>query len=85
MQADGLKGFGKPPLEEYHDRQVRVSPARSAAIAAERDVQVVPQKGAQGDVPAPPEIRDAVRPVGRIEVLDELDRFYEPLLRRQAA
>ena len=48
--------------------QVDVAPDRAVAAAAERDVEVVAQEARQGDVPAPPEVDDAGRLVGRAKL-----------------
>src|SRR3989442_14821612 len=37
-----------------------------------RSVKVIPQKRAERNVPAPPEVRDAVRAIRRVEVFHEL-------------
>ena len=53
------------PAEQHGDHQVAVACALAAAVAAERDVQVVAQPGRQRDVPAPPELADvAARSTG---------------------
>ncbi len=59
------------PAEQHRDHQVAVGASRAAAVAAERDVEVVAQEARQGHVPAPPEVAEAGRPVGAVEVLRE--------------
>ncbi len=51
-----------------------------APVAAERDVKVFAQPGRKRDVPAPPEIGDRFRAVGRIEIFreDEAEHEAEP-------
>ena len=60
---DEVPGGSVPEAAEEHRDQrgctrVRLGPA---AIAAERDVEVVAQPGGQRDVPAPPEVRTGSR------------------------
>src|SRR5262245_43787734 len=59
--------------DQHHQQKIQVSPETAAAVAAERDVQVVAQEARQRDVPAPPELNDASRLVGRIEIDRQLD------------
>ena len=46
-------------------------PTRADPVAAQGNVDVVPEPAGQGDVPAPPELRDAAGQVGVVEVLQE--------------
>ncbi len=48
-------------------------PHGALAIAPERNVKIVAQERTQRDVPAPPEVRDALGLVRRIEILQELE------------
>src|SRR5665647_1410853 len=61
------------PGEEERDDEVHVRAAAALAIAAQRDVEVVPQPAGQRDVPATPEILDGARCVRRVEVLGQLE------------
>ena len=60
------------PAEQHRDDQVQVASRRPLAVAAERDVEVVAQKARQRHVPAPPELDDVLRLVGRVEVERQL-------------
>src|SRR5436309_16076605 len=53
-----VRSVPKPP-EPHREHQVDVGPDFSQAIAAERDVKVIAQPGAQADVPPAPEILKA--------------------------
>ena len=68
------------PAEHHRDHQVAVGEEAAAAVAAERDVEVVAQEAREGHVPAPPEVAEAGRPVGAVEVLreDEAHQQREP-------
>ena len=58
-----------PQAAQHHgDHQVQVAPHGAAAVAAQRDIQVVAQEARQGHVPAAPELRDIARFIRRIEV-----------------
>ena len=59
------------PADEHREHEVAVREERAAAVAAERDVEVVAQPARQRHVPAPPEVRDRRRRVRRVEVLRE--------------
>src|SRR5450759_592633 len=61
------------PGEEERDDEVHVRAAAALAVAAQRDVEVVPQPAGQRDVPATPEVLDGTRGVRRVEVLGQLD------------
>ena len=64
--------------QQPYNGKVEVLTCPSAAVAAERDVHVLPEPGGQRDVPAPPEIRDAGRHIGVAEVLRELKAEHTP-------
>ena len=59
--------------QRHRHHQVEIEPPGAAAAAAERDVDVVAQPARQRHVPAPPEIDDVERPIGRVEVERQLD------------
>ena len=42
--------------EQHRQHEIDVRPSRAAAVATERDVQIVAQPGAEADVPPLPEI-----------------------------
>ncbi|MNF95653.1 hypothetical protein D3C84_784160 [compost metagenome] len=54
--------------QQHGDHQVEQAPGFAAAVAAQGDVQVVPQEARQGDMPAPPELGDVAGAVGGEEV-----------------
>ena len=66
--------------EQHGDDQIEVSASDFAAVAAERNVEVFAQPGRKRDVPAPPEIGDRFRAVGRIEIFreDKAEHEAEP-------
>ena len=61
------------PADQHGCEQVQVPARPAAAVAAQRDVNVVTQETRQGDVPTAPELDDAPRLVGRVEVFREPD------------
>ena len=63
-----------PQTSDRHgQQQIAVSCERAAAIAAHRDVEVVADPARQGQVPAPPEVLDAARQIGVVEVFREME------------
>src|SRR5438552_6914641 len=58
--------------EEHDDGEVRVGAPAAEAVSAQWNVKVIPQKRAERNVPAPPEVRDAVRAIRRVEIFHEL-------------
>ena len=65
-----------PPSNIVSD-EIEVGAADPAPVAAERDVKVFAQPGRKRDVPAPPEIGDRFRAIGRIEILRENKAEHE--------
>ena len=66
---------GRPVPEaaqEHHDEEVDVSAHRAAAVAAEGEVEVLAQPGAERDVPAPPELGQVTGEIRMVEVQREL-------------
>src|SRR5690606_27285096 len=59
--------------QQHHQAQVDVGAGLALAVAAEGDVQVFAQPGGQRNVPAAPEVGDAVGMVRRVEVADQLE------------
>ena len=55
--------------EQHRCHQREVGTRLAMAIAAQRNVEVIAQPRRQGDVPAPPEIREADRRIGETEVV----------------
>src|ERR1043165_6683343 len=64
--------------QEHHHRKIKISASFSVAIAAQRKIQIVPQHAREGDMPAPPEIRDTLGAIGRIEVSREFEAQHSP-------
>ena len=54
--------------EQHREEQVEVHAQPPLSVAAERDVEIVAQPGGERDVPAPPEVGDAVALVRCAEV-----------------
>ena len=77
---EGPVGAVPQPAQQHGDDDVRRLAQRAAAVAAERDVEVVAQEARQRHVPAPPEIADRHRAVRRVEV----ERQAQPEHQRQA-
>ena len=55
-------------INEKDDKDVHIRSRLSARIAAERNVDVAAQEAVERHVPAPPEIGDGNRLIGRVEV-----------------
>ena len=60
------------PAEQHRDHDVAERPEPPAAVAAERDVEVVAQPARERHVPAPPEVAQREGHVGAVEVLRQL-------------
>ena len=54
-------------------RHVKDPAAPAHPVAAQRNVHIFPEEGAQRDVPAPPELADAAGNEGRVEILQEAE------------
>ena len=57
--------------EEPDDGNVQQLAAQPLAVAAQRDIHILPEPCGQADVPAPPELRDGAGLVGIVEVLQK--------------
>ena len=58
-----------PQATQYESgHEVQVDPRRGATIAAQGDIEIIPQVAAERHVPPAPEILDVQRLVGRIEI-----------------
>ena len=65
---------GGRPHDQYVDE-----PARPAlSIAAQRDIEIIAEPRAQRDMPAPPEIGDAARHIGIVEIAHEFKPEHAP-------
>ena len=64
--------------EEEDYPEVEVGARGAVAVAAEGDVEVVAHEGPEGDVPAAPELSDAGRGVGVVEVFGETETHDAP-------
>ena len=64
--------------EEPNHKDVEEVADRLDPVAAQRDVNIVAEPGAKGDVPAAPEFGDAAGDVGVVEVLRELKAQHPP-------
>src|SRR4051812_44415950 len=61
------------PAQEERKQNIRQLARRAAAIASERNVDIVAQKAGQRHVPAAPKLRNRVRAIRGVEVARELD------------
>src|SRR5438093_10004681 len=59
--------------QQHRHHEIAIGPPRPAAVAAEGDVEVVPQPARQRDVPSRPELAEAARKVRAIEVDPEIE------------
>ena len=57
--------------QQKDDQQIHGRTARSEAVSAERNVEVVAEPVRQRDVPAPPELLHRLRNVGIVEIVDD--------------
>ena len=60
-----------------HHQKVEKQPGLAHPVASQGDIEVLPEPGAEGDVPPPPELGDRRRLVGRVEVLREAESQQE--------
>ena len=65
------------PAEQHHQREVDIRADAALAVAAERDVKVIAEPCGERQVPPPPEFRDRLRAVRRIEVLREHESEHQ--------
>ena len=80
QRAPDHKGPGRTvpePAEQHGDRQIDITQQRAVAVAAERNVEIVAQELRQRHVPAPPEIDDRGRLVGRVEIQRQEDAEHQ--------
>ena len=56
------------PGTEKHDGLMEGRAPAPLAVAAQGDVQVVPEPAGQGDVPTPPEFLDGGADIGVVEI-----------------
>src|ERR1035441_4599718 len=61
------------PAEQFHYSKVHIGARGSLAVTAKREVEVIAQHARKRDVPAAPNVSNAISAVGRIEVLQELE------------
>ncbi len=54
--------------QQHRDQKVHIAARAALAVAAQRNIQVIAQESRQRHVPAPPEIDDVFRFVGREEI-----------------
>ena len=59
--------------EQLHDEQVQDLPLEPLAVAAQRDIHILPEPTGQGHVPAPPELGDGSGDIGVVEVCGEVE------------
>ena len=67
VQAGAMPEAGEGP----DDQKIQIHPARSLAVAAERNIDILPEPGGKGDMPPLPEFTDGTRGVGIIEIFLE--------------
>ena len=58
---------------QHDDGQVDVGPSIARLVATQGKVEIVAKEGGQGDMPAPPKVRDGIGLVRRVEVFWELE------------
>src|SRR5476649_476794 len=58
--------------DEHYDHEVDHGACGASAVAADRNIKIVAQKGGERDVPAAPEIREADRGIGEPEIIFEV-------------
>ena len=63
--------------QPYHGDVEKLA-APAAAVAAQRDVHIIAEPGAERHVPAPPEFRHAGGDVWVVEVFLELETYHPP-------
>ena len=78
-EEEGPVGPVPDPGEEPHHEEVEQMTSGADPVAPQGDVDVVPEPGGQGDVPAPPEVGDGDGQIGFVEILQE---FLSPESKR---
>ena len=73
MLTEGPTGAVPQSAQEEDDDVMEVRPAWAAPVAAQGNVDVIPEPGGERDVPAPPELPDGSGHIGIVEVLKELE------------
>lgn len=61
--------------QEHHEDVVVPTPLHHP-VASERDVEVIPEPGGEGDVPAAPKLLDGFREIGSAEVLHQVKAHH---------
>ena len=64
--------------QDHGGEQVDIRPHLAAAVAPQRDVEIVPQPGGEREVPPPPEFGDRLALVGGVEVLGKDPAEHQP-------
>ena len=64
--------------EHPHNEDVPVGFQQTFPVAAQGDIYIFPEPGAEGDVPAPPEFGDAPGDIGVVEVDFEFEAQHPP-------
>ena len=71
-EHEGSAGPVPEAAQQEHQGLIQRLACLALAVSAQRDVEVIPEPGGQGDVPAPPEVRNGGSYVGVPEVLRRL-------------
>ena len=66
------------PGEEPHHKEVADMLDRADPVASQGNIHIVPEPGAQGDVPPPPEFSDALGGVGVVKVFQKAEAKHLP-------
>ena len=59
--------------QKPYDQEVEDLPRKALAVAAQRDIDILPEPSTERDVPAAPELGDTLTDIGVVEVFEELE------------
>ena len=70
-----IRGAGAMPYaaEREHHQGIEILAGQPFPVASQRDVYIVPEPGAEGDMPAPPELLNGGGKEGAAEILRQID------------
>ena len=66
------------PRKHPHGENIQHPPPTADPAAAHGDIHIVPKPAAKADMPPPPELRDASRKVGVVEILHKMEPQHPP-------
>ena len=74
VPAGAMPQAGQAP----HNEQVEELPPLAPAVAAQRDIHIIPEEGGKRNVPPPPKIGDGGGNIGIVEILLIMEPAHQP-------